>query len=367
MTLRPSLLVLLVALATGCKPAADTTAAEPTAPLQLVKEDIVDVTQGVLADGPVISGSLQAKKQADLRSEIAAVVVQVLKDNGDLVQQGDLLLKLDDTAFLEAQRSALEAERTAQLSVQQAQRQVQRLEALFKTGAISSQVKEDAQLKLDAAQSELAAAKARSAQAQQQLARTRVLAPFNGIVAQRQVSSGDTAQVGKALLQVLDPNSLAFVGQVSASHMSRVHGGQKVRFFTNGDRSQAFAGEVLRVNPVADTATRQIAVEVKLADPKGLSAGLFAEGHIETGALPGITVPNSAQVQQGDHLFVWQLVGDSLKKTEITSTGRDPYTGDLLVQAGLKAGDKVLRQPRGLLKDGAKFILAPTPMNAQAL
>ena len=53
----------------------------------------------MLADGPVIAAARQAKKQADLRSEIVAVVVQVLKDNGDLVQQGDLLLKLDDTAF----------------------------------------------------------------------------------------------------------------------------------------------------------------------------------------------------------------------------------------------------------------------------
>ena len=54
--------------------------------------------------------------------------------------------------FLRPNALLLEAERTAQLSVQQAQRQVQRLEALFKTGAISSKSSDDAQLKLDAAQ-----------------------------------------------------------------------------------------------------------------------------------------------------------------------------------------------------------------------
>ena len=54
------------------------------------------------------------------------------------------------------------------------------------------------------------------------------------------------------------------------------------------------------VNPVADTATRQIAVEVKRG-LKGSPAGLFAEaGRLETGACP-VSVPNSAQVQQGDH------------------------------------------------------------------
>lgn len=356
-----------VALLASCKPPAKTSASsDAPPPIQIVKEDIAEVTQGQLADGPVISGSLQAKKQADLRAEVAAVVVQVLKDNGDPVQQGDVLLKLDDTAFLEAQRSAQEGERTAQMSVQQALRQLQRLEALFNTGAISSQAREDAQLKLDAAHSELAAAKARTAQAQQQLARTRVLAPFNGIVAQRQVSSGDTAQVGKALLQVIDPNSLAFVGLVGAGHISRVTPGQTVRFFTNGDRSRAFAGEVVRVNPVADTATRQIAVEVTLADTAGLSAGLFAEGRIETGALPGLTLPNSALLQQGDNVYVWQLQGDNIKKVAISSSGRDPYSGDVLIQTGLKAGDQVLRQPRGLIKDGAKFTLAPTPSSTPA-
>ena len=90
----------------------------------------------------------------------------------------------------------------------------------------SAQALDDAEVRRNTAQSELEAAKARVVLARQQLQRTEVRAPFDGIVSDRKVSAGDTAQVGKELLKVIDPASMRFEALVSADHVGEVKAGQ---------------------------------------------------------------------------------------------------------------------------------------------
>ncbi|HEX4858329.1 MAG TPA: hypothetical protein VFV17_04870, partial [Usitatibacteraceae bacterium] len=66
------------------------------AALQLSAEDLHVVKNNTLASGPAITGSIQPERRADLRAEISSVVVQVLRENGDAVRRGDLLVRLDD-------------------------------------------------------------------------------------------------------------------------------------------------------------------------------------------------------------------------------------------------------------------------------
>ena len=116
----------------------------------------------------------------------------------------------------------------------QAERQVQRLKTLQAQGMTSMQALEDAEVRRNNAQSELAAARARVVSARQMLQRTEVRAPFDGVVSDRKVSSGDTAQVGKELLKVIDPRTMRFEGLVSADRMSELQLGQRVSFRVNG-------------------------------------------------------------------------------------------------------------------------------------
>lgn len=327
----------------------------------LVKEDLVVLDTGQIASGPVISGSLQAKKQADLRAEVPAIVLQVVKDNGDAVKKGDLLVRLDDTTFKQSLNSALEAERVAQQSFDQAERQLNRLKTLVKSGAVSTQALEDAELKRNATQSELASAKAKVTQDTQQVSRTEVRAPFNGIVSNREASNGDTAQVGKALLKVIDPSSIYFSGFVAADQVALLKPEQSVTFHINGFKNQTFEGRVERVNPVADINTRQVGVQVAVKLNDHLKVGMFAEGHIQASASNNLRVPEMSLVQQGDHTYVWRVKDNLLKKIEIKIGERDLQTGHYAVLEGLTQGDSVLRHPRGALIDGANVKLATTP------
>lgn len=367
--------LIAVALLAGCGKSdksggsADA-AAKPAVKLLLAPEDLLTVAASTLASGPVVSGSLQPERRADLRAEVAAVVLQILKDNGEAVKAGELLVRLDDTAIRDSLASAEEAVRASNQAFEQSERQVARLKTLQAQGMTSTQALEDAEVRRNNAQSDLVAAKSRVVSARQQMQRTSVRAPFDGVVSERKASAGDTVQIGKELLKVIAPTSMRFEGLVSADRMSELKLGQAVRFRVNGYSQGDFNGQVQRIDAAANATTRQVAVIVTFSDGAAAPkvAGLFAEGRVETGSSQALTLPETAVVRAGDAAWAWRASGNgqpgALSKVAIKLGDRDPRTGRLPVLQGLNSGDRVLRNPASTLSEGQTFDFAPAPATA---
>lgn len=321
-------------------------------------EDLLTIQSNALASGPVITGSVQPERNADLRAEVSAVVIQVMKENGEVVKRGDVLVRLDETSIRDSLNSAEEASRASGQVLEQAERMFQRMKTLRASGMTSTQALEDAEIRRNNAQSDLSAAKSRAAQARQQLQRTLVRAPFDGIVSERKVSNGDTAQIGKELIKVIDPTSMRLEGLVSADKIGVVKVGQPVLFRINGYPGQDFTGKVRRVDPAANAVTRQVAVLVDFNDKEQPRvAGLYAEGRIETDSISALMIPDSALVKAGDVTYTWKVKDKALHKVNLRIGARDVRTGQWEVQSGLVSGDTVLRTPGSTFKDGQKVEL----------
>ena len=178
-------------------------------------------------------------------------------------------------------------------------------------------------------------------------------APFDGIVADRKVSAGDTAQIGKELLKVIDPHSLRFEGLISSDAIQSVKVGQAVSFHVNGYGKQDFAGKVKFVSPTANSTTRQVEVIVEIAgDAPARLAGLYAEGRVEATSASALMVAETAVVRDGEKAFAWRIKSGALQKVALTLGDRDARRGDFVVRNGLAEGDRLLRYPTALLKDG---------------
>jgi len=338
--------------ASGSRPSAAPKAVAPT--LLIAPEDLHTLQPSQLAQGPVITGSVQPGKRADLRAEVAAVVVQVYKDNGETVRAGEVLMRLDDTAFRDSLGSAEEAVRASTRAFEQAERTAQRLQTLQAQGMTSTQALEDAEVRRNNAQSDLVAARSRVVAARQQLQRTVVRAPFDGVVSERKASSGDTAQIGKELVKVIDPRSMRFEGLVTADRLSDIRIGQPAAFRINGFSDRVFNGRVERVDAAVNAATRQVGLVVRFDDPGAAPrvAGLFAEGRIETGSTQVLTVPEPALVKAGEAAFVWRVQDTQVNKVAVRLGERDPRSGEVPLLSGVAAGDRVLRNPSATLVDG---------------
>ena len=341
------------------------TPADQPLTLSLVTADLLQLAPGELSRGPMVSGSLQPVTKAELNAEVSGIVTQVLKDNGDLVKAGELLVQLDQTTYRDKLLSAQEAERSAAVTSDQAAKQLRRMQSLNKQGLVTAEILESAEIKANQAQSDLASAKARLVEARQQLDRTAVRAPFAGVVSVRKTSAGDTAQIGKALMVVIDPASMRFEGYIAADQVGQVKVGQSVNFKINGYQDQRFAGVVERINPAANENTRQVQLFVAIDDKKDRVAGLYAEGFIAVANQQSLMVPPSVLVQEGDNHFVWQLLDNKLKKVKVTTGSRDPRWGTVEILSGVSKGDQILRHPQGALVDGAVVTWNQT-LNASA-
>ncbi|HUQ09058.1 MAG TPA: efflux RND transporter periplasmic adaptor subunit [Steroidobacteraceae bacterium] len=349
-------LLSLAAVLVGCKKGpgdAKDAAKDAGPPLLITQEDVITLRNNALNSGPSITGSIEPERRADLRAEVPAVVIAVLKENGDPVKRGDLLVRLDQTSIRDSLSSAQSSMTAASQAYEQAERQFQRMKTLRDTGVVSAQQLEDVEIRRNTAMSDREAARSRAVTARQQLQRTEVRAPFDGIVSDRKVSAGDTTQVGKELLKVIDPGSLRFEGLVSADAIGELKVGQAVWFRIHGFGERDFTGTVTRVNPAANITTRQVEVLVSFDDAKQQPnvAGLYAEGRVETRSTNTLALGTATVVREGDSSYAWVVKEGKLHKAPLKLGDRDPRSGAYAIVSGLNEGDQVLRFPNVSLKE----------------
>ncbi|HVX38300.1 MAG TPA: efflux RND transporter periplasmic adaptor subunit, partial [Gemmatimonadaceae bacterium] len=298
--------VLLSAAAfAACKK--DNSATASAAPQGMIvgPENIAVVKAQQIRSGPAISGTLQPEEQATVRAEISGPVLQTFAEQGERVNKGQVLARIDDSALRQAELSARAAVTTAQNTVSINKREVDRSETLLKAGAIAERDLEVVRNQYSAAEAQLANAEAQLANARKQLDKATVSSPFAGIVSARQVSAGDVVQPGTALYTVVNPSTMRLEASVPADQLSAVRVGAPVDFTVNGYPNRQFTGHVTRINPIADPATRQVRIIVSLPNENGvLVGGLFADGNVASEVRTAPVVPISAVDERGLRPFV---------------------------------------------------------------
>ncbi len=359
MTSRHTLvLVLALALAAcGKGPSASQkgATAATTPPLLLSAEDVHTVANTALTSGPVITGSVQPEQRADLRAEVSAVVLQVLQGKRRS-RCAAATCSCASTTPPSATASPPRKRRAAAAAqaFEQAERQFQRMKTLRDSGMASAQQLEDAEVRRNNAQSELEAAKTRVVLARQQLQRTEVRAPFDGVVSDRKVSAGDTAQVGKELRE----------GDRPGQHALRGPGFRRPHRRGEGRAERGLPRERLRRRRVhrqgeARESRRQRRPRARSRcswTSPGRSSRDSRACTPRAGSRPSrpraSRLPATALVRDGDKASAWRVRDGKLQKVMLALGERDPRTGDFVLKGGLAEGDQVIRHPSTLLKEG---------------
>jgi len=336
-------LAATMAAAAGCR--RGDANAEPAGNQSVVigPENIVVVAEQEIRTGPALSGALAPEREATIRAELSAPVVETLIDQGQRVATGQLLIRLDDAAIRDQVLSARSAVTTAQANLTVAQHEQDRNEALLKAGAIAERMVEQSRAQVTAARAQLATAQAQLASADKQASNTRITAPFAGIVSARQVNAGDVVSPGTALVTVVDPSTMRLEASVPAEALGAVRLGAPVDFSVTGYPNRHFTGRVTRVNPIADPATRQVRIIASLPNTGGtLVGGLFAEGRVSSESHRAPIVPQSAVDERGLRPSVVRLKNGRTEKTEVSLGLRDAATETVEVTQGVATGDTVL-------------------------
>jgi RND family efflux transporter MFP subunit len=328
--------------------------------LELAAIEIERVAPRRLAQTVRLSGSIEPVNRAEVRSEVAARLVEVLVREGEAVRRGEVLARFETVelaARLAEKESNLEGAR-AQLAY--AAKTREKTVALARRDVVSGSSLDQSQSDFEVRQAEVGALEAQVRLARKALADATVTSPIDGIVAERLVHPGETPGTGASLFSVVDLSTVEVRATVPADAVARLAPGQPVRLRVDGYGERAFAGTLARINPAALAGSRAIPVHVAVGNPDGaLRGGMFASGEAivaETEA--ALAVPAAALRRDEAGGFVLVVAGGLTERRGVERV-RAWAGGDLVEVAGLRPGEVVVTAPLPGLRAGARVALPP--------
>ena len=322
-------------------------------------------TMGLASEELVLPGSVQAFIEAPIYARTSGYLRRWVTDIGAHVKQGELLAEIDapevDQQLHQAQADLASAQANSQLACTTNER----WQSLLATHSVSQQ---DA----DAKAGDLAAKEAATKSASANLERlkdlesfTRVLAPFDGVITQRNTDVGALinpgASAGAALFREADTHKLRVYVLVTEPYAASTRPGIAAELHFTEHPGQSFPASIVRTANALDPALRTLQVELQVDNASGeLFPGAYAEVHFK---LPGkdggsLRVPINALLFRAQGMQVATVGTDSHVKLQSVTPGRDFGTSIELV-SGLDANQDIIINPPDSLADGALVRVVP--------
>ena len=303
-----------------------------------------------IAQEIIAVGSLRSNESVTLSSEIAGRIAGIHFKEGQPVVRGALLFELDDSIYRAEREQA-----RAGLALSQSNHK--RAEELFGRNLISTRERDEAAAKLDVDRAAVALADAR-------MAKTRIRAPFEGVVGLRQVSPGDYITAGQALAPLEQISVLKVDFRLSEVALPAIKVGQTLNLEVDSSPGKVFPGRVYAIDPRLAEETRSIGVRARVPNDKAeLRPGLFARVRLVVAERRNaVLVPEQSIVPQGEQLFVY-VIEDGKAAIRPVQLGLR-QSGRVEIVSGVKPGDVVITAGVQKIGPGAPVMainLAPPP------
>ena len=355
-----------------------------TGPLAPVQVTLTRVSSGTLSPAVFGLGTVEARRNWMIGPTTAGRVLVVKVDVGDVVKAGQLLAEMDpvdldqrmqalDASLARAGSAQLAAQ--AQLSDATARRTLawsnnERNLSLagqnfISAGALEARQQEllSANAALQAAQANLEGAgqdqqrlKAERAGLLQQRGNVRLLAPADGVVTSRDAEAGSTVVAGQPVLRLIDPASLWVRLRVDQGRSAGLATGLPARIVLRSQARHELAGQVARIELLADSVTEERIAQVAFAQPPaGVSVGEMAEVTLSLPVIsPALLLPNASIARQQGQTGVWRLKSGQPEFVPV-QLGAIGLDGQVQVLQGLAAGDEVVVYSQKALSAGTRI------------
>lgn len=359
--------------------------------------DTVAIGSGGTASASVLdaTGYVVARRMATVSAKITGKVREVLIEEGQRVEAGDVMARLDPVDA-DAQRnlsaSQLEAAQSqivgTQAQLKEAEANAARLGALVAQKLVSRAQFEQAVAQRDSLRAQVATAQRNAQVARNSLAiasngvdNTIVRAPFAGIIIAKSAQPGEIVSPLSAgggftrtgIGTIVDMDSLEVEVEVGEAFIGRVKPGMRTETVLNAYQDWKIPGKVIAIIPAADRgkATVKVRVGLDAKDPRivpdmGARVGFLedAKPAVQSNAKPGVLVPADAIVERDGKDVAFVVQGDQAVQRTLT-LGRT-LGDDREVLSGLEGGEAVVLAPDDKVIDGARVKRAPDESDSEA-
>ena len=333
-------ILLFILLGSGCSKQAAGGGGFSMPPMPV---EVAPVTVQKVEDKFEAVGTIEAIDAITVVSEIDGAVISLPFREGEAIERGGLIAKLDDSQ-LAAELSRAEALRS------QSQSSYERVKAVVEAKAGAPQDLDDAAAALKVAEANLALAKAR-------FAKTRIVAPFDGIIGSRRVSIGTFLRAGQAITDLANIDKIRVNFSAPERFVSVLKSGAEVQVSTTAFPGYELKGEIVVVEPVLEAGTRSARVVAQVANPgRKFRPGMSANASAVLSERPkAMTIPNEAIFGSGDQSFVFVVKSDStVSRVPLKLGTRQASVVEVL--EGLQPGMTVVCAGHQKLFEGARVM-----------
>ncbi len=350
---------------------------------------IAEVAQGNIADSILASGNLVFNTQVQLRSEVTGRVAKVFVEEGESVTEGDILMRLDTTAFeseVARNKAVLRATeidiKHSETRLKNIERQLSRQKELYEVGLAGQEVYENLQNARDLAKIDIEAKREAYNQAQaslliaeDRLNKSVFRAPMSGLLASVNIKEGETVIagttniIGSDLMLVADPSAILAELRVDETDIAGIKLDQHADIYAAAYPNQPFTGKVINIGTSAknQAGSQGLSFKVKVlldATDRQLYAGMSCRAEIATSiAENGLKLPIEAIQKEDDSYFVWKLNADNTVTKTTVTVGISSDIEQALT-SGVAKGDRIVigpTRPLSSLKEGDTVAVKNSP------
>ncbi|WP_198263951.1 efflux RND transporter periplasmic adaptor subunit [sulfur-oxidizing endosymbiont of Gigantopelta aegis] len=310
--------------------------------------EVAEVMNESMNHKMTVTGTLDPFRTVRFFNQAQGILESLPFYEGDKVNKGDLLARMDDTIF-RAQYNKADA------TLKQSIIDYGRLEKLSKSNLTSKEL-------LIRAKTKVALDKAEYNLQKKRLSYTQIKAPWAGIVSERLAEPGDVLPLHTQFMSLIDTSSLIVKVPLSELHLNQIKLHDAISYQVDALGKKIWQGNIYRIYPNINAKTRKGLVEVKLSPvPKGARPGQLARISLVTANKTVLVVPLSAirYDQLGAYVFSIDAENKIARKNIIT--GRK-YPQKMEILSGLNVGDKVVSKGLFGLRDGKKVNIINSPM-----
>lgn len=364
-----------------------------TGPLAPTRVTVAAVQQGRLSPAIFGIGTVEARRSWMIGPTVAGRVLGVKVDVGDAVRAGQLLAEMDPvdldqrlaaldaalarTASTQAAAQAQVADATARralAAVNARRNQDLAAQNFISAGALEARLQEKvsadavlqaAQANLSGAGQDVARQRAERAALAQQRGNVRLLAPADGVVTSRDAEAGSTVVAGQPVLRLIDPASLWVRLRVDQGRSAGLATGLKASIVLRSQPRTPLAGQVARVELLADSVTEERIAQVAFDAAAPASVGELAEVTLQLPETPtSLLLPNASIQRQQGQTGVWRLDGGKPVFAPV-QLGAYSLDGQVQVLDGVKLGDEVVVYSQKALSAGSRVQVVDTLVKGQ--
>ena len=325
-----------------------------TVVMELGPNDVLSVKNTALQVGLPVSGTLKATQTALVKARVAGELMDLVVREGDTVQAGQVLARIDPTEYQARWRQAQQQADAAKAQLDIAQKQFDNNEALVRQGFISQTALQTSLMSLQGAQASYQAALSGAEVARKALDDATLKAPIGGQISQRLAQPGERLAIDTRVLEIVNLGRFEVEAALPAQDAGAVQTGMRAQLSVEG-AAQPVAATVLRVNPSTQVGSRSVLVYLGVPGGPGLRQGAFAQGQLGTRSVQALAVPLGSVRTDKPAPYVQIIDGQQVRHVTVQTGAPSEIDGEMWVAVtGVPEGAQVLAASVGTVREGVQ-------------